>query len=173
MDWCHKWNGPGVCTRFPVINNMYVNDTTDTTDCIQNTLEMFADDLKLYRMIRNPCDTDSTAGFKLHFNWSKHWLLKFNTTSCSVIHLGRNDKVTHCLTKPQTSISEQNHLGVWITPSMTFSVHCHRSASKAIKPWVWSNVILNTSPKVPLWYYTKHLFDHIWSNVPQSEIPAI
>ena len=55
---------PGVCTRFPVIYIMYVNDTTDG---IQSTLEMFADDLKLYRMIQNPCDTDSTAEFKLHF----------------------------------------------------------------------------------------------------------
>ena len=54
------------------------------------------------------------------------------------MHLGRNAKATHTLfnlatnsnTLLQTTI-EQKDLGVWITPSMIFSVHCCKSAGKA------------------------------------------
>ena len=43
---------------------------------IQSTLEMFTDNLKLYRIIQNPRDTD-TLQQNLNYisNWSKLWLL--------------------------------------------------------------------------------------------------
>ena len=41
----------------PLLFILYVNDITDG---VQSTLEMFADDSKLYRIIQNPCDTDTT-----------------------------------------------------------------------------------------------------------------
>ena len=40
----------------PPLFILYVNDITDG---ILSTLEMFADDSKLYRIIRNPCDTET------------------------------------------------------------------------------------------------------------------
>ena len=71
-------------------------------------------------------------------DWSKLWLLKFNASKCSVMHLGRNDKATYTLFNQTTNsnislhpTTEQKQLGVWITPTMNFSVHCHRAASKA------------------------------------------
>ena len=39
----------------PLLFIVYVNDITDS---VQSTLEMFADDSKLYRIIQNPYDTD-------------------------------------------------------------------------------------------------------------------
>ena len=79
----------------PLLFILYVNDITDG---VQSTLEMFADDSKLYRIIQNPCDTD-TLQHDLNYisNWSKLWLLNFNTTKCSVMHLGRNDRATYTL----------------------------------------------------------------------------
>ena len=75
----------------------YVNDITDG---IQSTLEMFADDSKLYRIISiwNPCDTE-TLQQDLNYisNWSKLYLLNFNTTKYSVMHLSRNNKTTYTL----------------------------------------------------------------------------
>ena len=54
------------------------------------------------------------------------------------MHLGRNAKATYTLFNLATNSNtllqptlEQKDLGVWITPSVTFSVHCHKSASKA------------------------------------------
>ena len=102
---------------------------------------MLADDSKLYRIISiwNPCDTE-TLQQDLNYisNWSKFYLLNFNTTKCSVMHLGRNDKATYTLFNLATNSNtllqptlEQKDVGVWITPSMTFIMHCHKSASKA------------------------------------------
>ena len=136
-----KWNYvtsgvPQGSVLGPLLFILYVNDITDG---LQSTLEMFADDSKLYRIIRNPCDSEALRQDLNHIsNWSKLWLLKFNTTKCSVIHLGRNAKATYTLFNLATNSNkllrptlEQKDLGVWITPSMTFSVHCHKSASKA------------------------------------------
>ena len=74
----------------PLLFILYVNDITDG---VQSTLEMFADDSKLYRAIHNQHDTEILQR-DLNFisNWSKLWLLDFNTTKCSIMHLGRNDK---------------------------------------------------------------------------------
>ena len=54
------------------------------------------------------------------------------------MHLGRNAKATHTLFNLATNSNtllrttiEQKDLGVWITPSMIFSVHCCKSAGKA------------------------------------------
>ena len=79
------------------------------------------------------------SGFcKSGHNWSKLWLLNFNTTKCSVMHLGRNDRATYTLFNLATNsntllqpTTEQKDLGVWTTPSMNFSVHCQKAASKA------------------------------------------
>ena len=50
----------------PLLFILYVNDITNG---VQSTIEMFADDSKLYRIIQKPCDTDNypTAGLKLRF----------------------------------------------------------------------------------------------------------
>ena len=124
----------------PLLFILYVNDITDG---VQSTLEMFADDSKLYRVIQNQHDTEILQR-DLDFisNWSKLWLLNFNTNkcTCSVMHLGRNDKPTYTLfdqiTKTNTPLQptvEQRDLGarVWTTPAMNFSSHCHKIANKA------------------------------------------
>ena len=48
----------------PLLFLLYVNGITDG---IQSTLEMFADDSKLYRIIKYSHDVDTAAGFELHF----------------------------------------------------------------------------------------------------------
>ena len=66
----------------PLLFILYVNDITDG---VQSTSEKFADDSKLYRIIQNPCDTD-TLQQDLNYisNWSKLWLLNFSTTIIKV-----------------------------------------------------------------------------------------
>ena len=69
----------------PLLFILYVNDITDG---IQSTLEIFCDDSKLYRIIQNPCDTE-TLQQDLNYvsNWSKLWLLNFTTIKCSVMQM--------------------------------------------------------------------------------------
>ena len=79
----------------PLLFILYVNDITDG---LQSTPEIFADDSKLYRIIQTPQDVKILQE-DLNFisNWSRLWLLKFNTLKCTVIHLGRGNHYTYTL----------------------------------------------------------------------------
>ena len=55
MESCHTWSAPGVFA-WPLLFILYVNDITDG---LQSILEMFANDSNLYRIIRNPCDSET------------------------------------------------------------------------------------------------------------------
>ena len=53
---------------------------------------MLANDLKLYRTIKSPHDIDT---LQQDLNYiSKLLPLNFNTTKCSVMHLGKNNDAT-------------------------------------------------------------------------------
>ena len=120
----------------PLLFMLYINDITDG---LQSTLEMFADDSKLYRIIKTPRDVEILQDDLNYIsNWSKLWLLKFNTLKCTVIHLGRGDHNTYTLYNQASgapnqlvSTTEQRDLGVWVTPDMSTSLHCHKIASNA------------------------------------------
>ena len=54
------------------------------------------------------------------------------------MHLGKNSNATYTLFNLATnsntvlqSTTEQKDLGVWTTPTMNFTMHCHKAASKA------------------------------------------
>ena len=55
-------------------------------------MRIFADDTKLYGSVSTEEDRKSLQDDidKLS-DWSDLWLLKFNTSKCSVMHLGRNN----------------------------------------------------------------------------------
>ena len=100
---------------------------------------MFADDSKLYRIIKYSHDVD-TLQQDLNYisSWSKLWLLNFNTAKCSVMHLGKNSNTTYTLYDLATnsnnilqSTKEQKDLGIWTTSTMNFTMHCQKTASKA------------------------------------------
>ena len=95
-QWVNVTSGvPQGSVLGPLLFILYVNDITDG---LQSTLEMFADGSKLYRIIETPSDVEILQE-DLNFisNWSKLWLLKFNTLKCTVIHLGRGDHNTYTL----------------------------------------------------------------------------
>ena len=100
---------------------------------------MFANDSKLYRTIKDPHDIDILQqDLNYISSWSKLWLLNFNTTKCSVMHLSKNSNATYTLFNLATNsntvlqfTTEQKDLGVWTTPTMNFTMHCHNAASKA------------------------------------------
>ena len=79
----------------PLLFILFVNDITDG---VQGTLEMFADDSKLYITIKDPHDIDILQqDLNYISSWSKLWLLNFNTTKCSVMHLGKSSNASYTL----------------------------------------------------------------------------
>ena len=85
MDRRYKWCTPGVVLG-PLL-----------FDGVQSTLEMFADDSKLYRIIKYSHNVDTLQQYLYISSWSKLWLLNFNTAKCSIIHLGKNSNATYTL----------------------------------------------------------------------------
>ena len=56
---------------------------------------MFADDIKLNRVIRSPNDClQLQHDIDVLAQWSKRWLLSFNATKCKVLHIGNS--TVHC-----------------------------------------------------------------------------
>ena len=117
----------------------YYNYVNDITDGVQSTLEIFADDSKLYRIIKYSHDVD-TLQQDLNYisSWSKLWFLNFNAAKCSVMHQGKNNNATYTLYDLATnsnnilqSTTEQKGLGIWTTSTMNFTMPCHKAASKA------------------------------------------
>ena len=137
---CSKWVNvtsgvPQGSVLGPLLFILYVNGITDG---LKSTLEMFADDSKLYRIIKTPKDVEILQDLHFISKWSSLWLLKFNILKCTVMHLGRGDNNTYMLYEQASgahrqleSTTEQKDLGIWITPDMGSSLHCHRIASNA------------------------------------------
>nr|VZI25225.1 unnamed protein product [Spirometra erinaceieuropaei] len=69
----------------PLLFILYVNDSLQELDCGKI---MFADDVKLWQVIKGPNDQRSLQD-NLHRlqAWSKKWLLDFNVEKCAILHL--------------------------------------------------------------------------------------
>ena len=72
----------------PVIFVIFINDLPDV---VKQSVQMFADDTKMWSKISNlqDCVYLQEDIDKLQ-EWSKKWLLAFNTTKCKIMRLGNN-----------------------------------------------------------------------------------
>jgi len=119
---------------------------------------MFADDSKFYRIIKTPKDVEILQE-DLHFisKWSSLWLLKFNILKCTVLHLGRGDNNTYTQASGARIHNwTKIYIGIWITPDMSSSLHCHKIASNANEDW---SVASRIDHQHYLHHFTKHWFD--------------
>ena len=118
----------------PVLFLAFVNDIPSV---IKNcTIKLYADDIKLYLNIT--CD-DDVLKLQQDLNAVSIWCdknrLKLNVKKCVVLRIG-NDKTsgTYFLTSLKLeTVSEFNDLGVIIDKNLTFSSHCARASSKAMR----------------------------------------
>nr|VZI46236.1 unnamed protein product [Spirometra erinaceieuropaei] len=71
----------------PILFLIYVDDAARALDC---EVAMFADDMKIWSVIRGPADEDR---LQMNLNrleeWSNSWLLRFNVAKCSILRLGK------------------------------------------------------------------------------------
>jgi len=74
---------------------LYINDITEV---IQLDLGIFADDTKIFSIIRDTCDvTNFQRDLNNMLEWNKCWLLNLNLSKCKVMHLGRNPGTTYTI----------------------------------------------------------------------------
>ena len=135
--WCSVKSGvPQGSVLGPLLFLSYINDLPEN---VSSSIELFADDTKIWNIIRSEVDRLSLQDDLGKLNdWSKQWLLRFNIDKCKKMHIGNQEsqfayKMTsgsdeHMLQE----ISEEKDLGVWISNDLEPSKQCTVSASKAM-----------------------------------------
>ena len=115
----------------PVLFSIYINDIVLG---IGFSIKLFADDAKIFRGIKNPSDAVSLqADLDLLADWSRDWLLKFDSTKCSSMHFGHSNlhNMYSIDGNPLGSSDEERDLGVLVSSSFKFGDHVSKMASKA------------------------------------------
>ncbi|BHF66871.1 hypothetical protein SprV_0200989400 [Sparganum proliferum] len=118
----------------PTLFIIYVNDCVSELNC---DVAMFADDVKLWSVIRTEFDEERLqADLTRLEKWSQDWLLPFNVTKCNVLRVGRtrslSRRVYHLNGIPLQEVDAQKDLGVWVTASLKPSLHCSKVAKSAM-----------------------------------------
>jgi len=68
----------------PLLFMIFVNDLSDW---VNSSILMFADDTKIWTEIKDIGDSDLLQqDLNMLMEWSKQWLLAFNTEKCNVMH---------------------------------------------------------------------------------------
>nr|VZI06352.1 unnamed protein product [Spirometra erinaceieuropaei] len=119
----------------PILFLIYVDDAARALDC---EVAMFADDMKIWSLIRGPADEDR---LQMNLNrleeWSNRWLLRFNVAKCSILRLGNtarsaSTRVYFLGGAALQEVEAQRDLGVLTTSSLKPSAHCSRVAKTAM-----------------------------------------
>ena len=125
----------------PLLFVLFINDLPEA---IKNKVKLFADDLKL---ICNASDRKSVLEDIEELEiWESIWLLRFNPSKCTVMHLEFNDNpcLNYTLDGTSLEMSEQEKdLGVWTHKTLNWDKQIKASISKANKMicWVVRNLI--------------------------------
>ncbi|BHF80349.1 hypothetical protein SprV_0702347400 [Sparganum proliferum] len=119
----------------PILFLIYVDDAARALDC---EVAMFADDMKIWSVIRGPADEDR---LQVNLNrleeWSNRWLLRFNVGKCSILRLGYTDRSASTRDyflggAALQEVEAQKDLGVLTTSSLKPSAHCSSVAKSAM-----------------------------------------
>ena len=131
-DWVNVISGiPQGSVLGPTLFVIFINDLPDV---VTSTIQIFADDTKIYRTVNDIGDTTYLQEdlHKLQL-WSTKWQLNFNAKKCKVMHLGhRNANVEYAMNGTTLDIvTEEKDLGVIIDKELKFHKHVSASVSKA------------------------------------------
>ena len=115
----------------PVLFIIFINDLPEN---VHNCCKIFADDTNLYGPSSNNASLQNDILSLM--KWSNDWQLKFNTSKCGVLHIGKNNVENEYFTdvfkknKLVTTQSEKD-IGVTFTNNLDFDVHINNIVKKA------------------------------------------
>ena len=131
-EWRCVWSGvPQGSVLGPRLFLVYVNDLLDGLD---SHGKLFADDVKVFRRVRNIQDRNNLQDDldKLD-EWSRRWKLKFNREKCKVMHIGRRNPC-YDYTMNNTILSTtslEKDLGILISSDLKVSAQVAKAAAAA------------------------------------------
>jgi endonuclease/exonuclease/phosphatase family metal-dependent hydrolase len=120
----------------PILFVIYINDLPDA---INHTIQLFADDTKLYSKIESVEDCE---GMQQDINrlqdWSDKWLLRFHPAKCKVMRIGPNQPDFQYHMRESSgklinlsTVESEKDLGVTFDNNLTFDQHIADTVSKA------------------------------------------
>jgi ribonucleases P/MRP protein subunit RPP40 len=119
----------------PVLFVCYINDMPDT---ISSFIHMYADDTKMSRVVNGQSDWKSLQqDLRSLQNWSDKWQLKFNSTKCKVMHLGKSNRrhkynmIENVTVNTLEETVEEKDLGEWTDNELKFVKHIEYTVSKS------------------------------------------
>ena len=139
-EWSEVTSGvPQGSVLGPLLFVLYINDIAEIIKC---QLGIFADDTKIYSVIKSLCDVvNLREDLDRMQDWSRLWLLNLNSEKCKVMHIGRSlcsgYRMANLVTPGEyvdlTEVISEKDLGVWTTSNLASSVHCQKAAANATK----------------------------------------
>jgi len=168
-SWCPVTSGvPQGSVLGPLLFTLYINDIANI---IHTNLSFFADDSKVYTVIRSLEDSyQLQVDLDNIQNWCQIWLLKLNLLKCKVMRVG-NSLTTSGYTLNNTGTGQQvlltevdyeKDLGVWISNDLKPSLHCCKAAASAMR--VLSMIkrsFVNPSKELFTFLYTTYVRPHL------------
>ena len=121
----------------PVLFLIFIDDLTQTI--LNSNVKLFADDVKLYKVIRDPNENSIQLQNALDavVKWSNKWQLRLAPNKCQVLHLNskRNLHIFNYEIDGQIldKVEMIKDLGFYVTNNVKFSTHCSIISGKAMK----------------------------------------
>ena len=118
----------------PILFLICINDITRN---VESQSKLFADDMKVYKALRNVHEDTQILQDYLNAleQWSTDWQLSFNTTKCEVMRISQKSDTSspgyHLFGNRLNAVSETKDLGIYITSNLSWSVQATKCANKA------------------------------------------
>ena len=118
----------------PTLFIYFINDLPGTT---LEKVKVFADDTKNFKEINSQDDARKLQeSLDLLVEWSEKWLLRFNSSKCKVLHIGKNNpRYEYHIkdgneTRKLETTQEEKDLGVIVDENLTFEKHINETVKK-------------------------------------------
>ena len=115
----------------PTLFILYINDLPSV---VKKSVKLFADDTKLYSNVCDDTDHSALGADLLSLEeWSRKWQLPFNTSKCSVLHLGPHNQGRKYTMAGDTltTTAEEKDLGIIIDKELKFHAQAASASRKA------------------------------------------
>ncbi|VDM04057.1 unnamed protein product [Schistocephalus solidus] len=129
---------------------------------------MFADDLKIWKVIQNAADGDDfQENLRRLDEWSRKWLFSFNSNKCTLLRLGNRNQVTdmrpyYLNSMPLREAHTQKDLGVWMKDNLKRSTQCCKAAKS-------TNSMLHAI-KLAFKVFDEHRFSKVFGTVVKPHL---
>ena len=161
----------------PILFLIYINDLGS---CVNSPLSLYADDTKLFRIIKSEDDHRIVQeDINEMLSWSSAWEMKFNEKKCHVLHIGKNNPKHQYMMEGNVlqSVESEKDVGVLVQHDLKVNEQCAVAVKKA-------NCVLgqikrsfnSRSPDVIIKAYKQYVLPHLeycvqaWSPYLQKDI---